>query len=499
MSNDVVLEVKGVSKSFPGVKALTDISLDIRKGEVHAVVGENGAGKSTLMKILTGVYSKDEGEYFIEGQPVELKSVQHSIGLGISCIYQELTIVPLLDVAQNIFLGHTPLKKGKIIDRNRMYREAKEILNKLEMDISVKTLAKDLSIAQQQMLEIGRAISTDSKVIIMDEPSSSLTQKETDILFKVIRTLTIQGIAIIYISHKLEEVMEISDRATVFRDGQKIITMKKDETNKEIIVKHMIGRTIENYFNKVKAEIGDTVLEVKGLTRKDVFNDISFVARKGEVLGFFGLVGAGRSEIMRAIFGIDKYESGEIKIDNHKVKIKDSIQAIKAGLGLVPEDRKLEGLVLKMDVQNNSTLVKMNEINKYGVIIKEKDIEFANKYVDYLNIKTPSIKKLTGELSGGNQQKVVISKWLMINPKVLILDEPTRGIDVAAKAEIYRLISELAGKGVAIIVVSSELPEILGICDRIITVYDGRITGEMNAEDINSNKVMQAALGGIDR
>ncbi len=494
---DVILEVKGINKTFPGVKALQDVDLEVIKGEVHAIVGENGAGKSTLMKILTGANTKDSGSYIIEGEEIHLKSVQHSMELGISCIYQELTIVPLLDVAKNIFLGNMPMKNATVIDYDVLYSKAQEILDKLELNVSPKTLAQDVSVAQQQMIEIGRAISRNAKIIIMDEPTSSLTEKETKVLFKVIKSLSAQGISILYISHKLEEVMEIADRVTVMRDGQKIITMQKDETTQDQIVEYMIGRTIDNYFNKVEAKKGQTLLEVKGLTSEGLFEDISFHVKSGEILGFFGLVGAGRSEIMRAIFGIDKYDAGEIYIEGEKVKIKDSMQAIKRGIGLVPEDRKQEGLVLMMDVLNNSTLVKINDINKFGVIDRKDELQYANEFVESLQIKTPTLKKITNELSGGNQQKVVIAKWLMMNPRILIMDEPTRGIDVSTKSEIYKLMSDLAGKGVAIIVVSSELPEILGVCDRVITVANGKITGDVMTEETNSANVMKAALGGV--
>jgi rhamnose transport system ATP-binding protein len=493
---EVVLEAKRISKAFPGVQALRDVDFDVRAGEVHAIVGENGAGKSTLMKVLVGVHHRDSGEYQLGGTTVDFRSVHQSIAAGLSCIFQELTIVPLLDVAKNIHLGHTPLLPGGRLDKKRLYAGAEEILARLDLHVPARTLARDLSVAQQQMLEIGRAISRKARVIIMDEPTSSLTEKETKILFKVIRSLVEQGIAVVYISHKLEEVMEISDRVTVFRDGQKVATLEREEFSRDLIVHHMIGRVIENYFHKVKADIGGTVLEVRGLTRSGVFTDVSFSVRRGEVVGFFGLVGAGRSEIMRAIFGVDPLEKGAVTIDGMPVTIRNTMQAVAAGLCLVPEDRKLEGLVLKLDVQTNCTLVKMNEISRLGVVDRRKEQEWARQFAEELQIRTNSLQKMTAELSGGNQQKVVISKWLMMNPKVLILDEPTRGIDVATKSEIYRLISGLAGRGVGIIVISSELPEILGICDRVITVYGGRITGDMDASVADSSTVMKAALGG---
>lgn len=497
MDNAVVLEVKGVSKFFPGVQALKDVDLDIRKGEVHAIIGENGAGKSTLMKVLTGVYQRDAGEYWFEGQKVDFSNVQQSIAMGISCIYQELTIVPLIDVARNLFLGNLPMAKGRINYR-KLYEDAQEVLNILELDISPKTLAKDLSIAQHQMIEIGRAITRKSKVIIMDEPTSSLTAKETEVLFRVIRSLKEKGVAIFYISHKLEEITEISDRISVFRDGAHISTFDNDENaTQDKIVSQMIGREISNYFNKQPAVLGDVVLEAKGLTRNGYFEDISFSVRQGEVLGFFGLVGAGRSEVMKALFGADRLHAGEIYINGEKAVIRSPSAAIRKGIGLVPEDRKAEGLVLRLSIKVNELMVKMKEINRCGFIQARAAQSLAEDYQKRLNIKTPTLSKIVGELSGGNQQKVVIAKWLMVNPCLLILDEPTRGVDVGAKSEIYRLISELARQKVAVIVISSELNEILGVSDRIITMHEGKKTGELITANTDSHEVMQYALGGM--
>lgn len=497
MENTVVLEVKGVSKFFPGVQALKEVDLDIRKGEVHAIIGENGAGKSTLMKVLTGVYQKDAGEYYFEGEKVTFTNVQQSIEKGISCIYQELTIVPLIDVARNLYLGNLPMKKGRI-DYRKLYADAQDVLQTLGMDISPKTLAKDLSIAQHQMIEIGRAITRKSKVIIMDEPTSSLTSKETDVLFRVIRSLKKKGVSVFYISHKLEEILEISDRISVFRDGAHITTFENNaEVTQEKIVAHMIGREISNYFNKQPADIGDVVLEAKGLTRNGYFEDVSFSVRKGEVLGFFGLVGAGRSELMKAIFGADKLHAGQIFMNGTKTTIKSPSDAIRKGIGFVPEDRKAEGLVLRLSVKVNELMVKMKDLNRFGFIQAGAAHALADEYKQRLAIKTPTLSKMVGELSGGNQQKVAIAKWLMVNPCLLILDEPTRGVDVGAKSEIYRLISELAQQGVAIIVISSELPEILGVSDRIITMHEGKKTGELITAMTNSHEVMEYALGGV--
>ncbi len=497
MKETPVLEVKGISKYFPGVQALGGVDLDIYPGEVHAVVGENGAGKSTLMKVLTGAYQRDEGEYFFEGESVSFTSIHQSIQKGISCIYQELTIVPLIDVAKNLYLGNLPMRSRFQIDYKKLYKDAKQVLEMLELDVPVKTLAKELSVAQHQMLEIGRAVSRNAKIIIMDEPTSSLTEKETQVLFNVIRRLKEKGIGIFYISHKLEEIKEIADRISVFRDGQKITTFPNtQDISADTIIGHMIGRKIENYFNKKTCPIGEVVLEARGLCREGVFKDISFSVRKGEVLGFFGLVGSGRSEVMTALFGIDRLDAGKIFVDGQQRALRDSIEAISAGIGLVPEDRRQQGLFMKLDILFNEMIIKMKEINRLGVIDVKAEHKFATQYKEYLNVKTPTLSKTVGELSGGNQQKVVIAKWLMMSPKVLILDEPTRGIDVGAKSEIYRLINELASQGVAVIVISSELIEILGISDRIITMHEGRLTGELVATETNSQEVMIAALGG---
>ena len=497
MDQNVILEVKGISKYFPGVQALGGVDLDIKKGEVHSIVGENGAGKSTLMKVLTGVYKRDEGEYYFEGKPAVFQNIHQSIELGISCIYQELTIVPMLDVAKNLFLGNLPVNRYGVVDYKRLYEEAEEVLKLLGMDLSPRTLAKDLSVAQHQMIEIGRAVSRKAKVIIMDEPTSSLTDNETAVLFRVIRSLKEKGIGIFYISHKLEEIIKISDRISVFRDGKKIITFPNDSTvSQDMIIGHMIGRKIENYYNKQVVEKGETALEVRGLTRKGVFEDVSFQVRKGEVLGFFGLVGAGRSEVMTALVGIDKADAGEIFIDGKPRRIHSPAAAISAGIGFVPEDRRQQGLILRLSVKFNSLIIKMNQIARFGVTNDREETRIANEYKEYLDIKTPNLGKSVGELSGGNQQKVVIAKWLMMNPKILILDEPTRGIDVGAKTEIYRLINELSAKGVAVIVISSELPEALGLSDRIITMAEGRITGDLEIGKCSSQIVMEAALGG---
>lgn len=489
------IELKGIMKIFPGVKALDGVSFDIREGEVHSLCGENGAGKSTLIKVLTGAHARDGGQYLLDGEEVHFRSTQEGIAAGVSCVYQELSIAPQLDVAKNLFIGNLP-RKGGLIDHKTLYREAAKILEELDLRVSPKTLAGELSVGQQQMIEIGRALTRNARLIIMDEPTSSLSEADTETLFQLIKKLVAKNIAIVYISHKLDEVMYLSDRITVIRDGQNIITKNKDEFTQEELVTNMIGRELKNLYRKEPAEITDPVLEVNGLTRKGVFQDISFRVRKGEVVGFFGLVGAGRSEIMRAVFGVDKYDSGEVLLNGEKLKGFDPAAAIDAGIGFCTEDRKHEGLALRLPILLNMTLVKLPFLSRLGVIDRAKQRAAAEEYMESISVKAPSITQLVGNLSGGNQQKVVIAKWLMMNPKVLIVDEPTRGIDVGSKSEIYGLLSNLAKQGMAIIVVSSEIEEIMGVCDSVITVYEGKKTAQMEiTPELTREQVLAAALG----
>ncbi len=492
-----IARLDGIVKVFPGVRALDGVSFDVKEGEVHSLCGENGAGKSTLIKVMTGAHMADGGNYYIDDAKVSFKSTQEGIAAGVSCVYQELSIAPQLDVAQNLFIGNLPMKNG-LIDHKTLYAESQKILGQLGMTVSPKTLAGELSVGQQQMIEIGRALTRNARIIIMDEPTSSLSEAETETLFEIIRYLTSQNIAIVYISHKLDEVMLLSDRITVIRDGQNIITMDKDATTQDELISHMIGRSLETMYNKQKVEIGQKVLEVSGLTREGVFEDISFDVRAGEIVGFFGLVGAGRSEIMRAVFGVDKYNAGGVTVLGKPIKGGDPAKAIRSGIGFATEDRKQEGLMLRLSILLNMTLVKLPELAKRGVIDRKKQKELADGYVDSISIKTPSLQQLAGNLSGGNQQKVVIAKWLMMDPKVLIVDEPTRGIDVGSKAEIYGLLVELAKRGVAIIVVSSEIEEIMGICDRVITICEGKKTADLPVEGTANDVVLAAALGKTD-
>lgn len=492
-----IIQCEGITKYFPGVKALDGVSFDIREGEVHSLCGENGAGKSTLIKVLTGVHARDGGRYLIDGQEVFFKSTEEGIAKGVSCVYQELSIAPQLDIAKNLFIGNLPIKGG-IVDHRTLYRRAKEILSELDMNISPKTIAGDLSVGQQQMIEIGRALTRNARVIIMDEPTSSLSEAETETLFQVIRKLTAKNIAVVYISHKLDEVMELSDRITVIRDGKNIVSKNRKQFTQEELIANMIGRPLQNLYLKEPAQITDTMLEVKNLTRKGVFEDISFSVRKGEVVGFFGLVGAGRSEIMRAIFGVDKYNAGEVYLDGKKLRGGDPAAAIHAGMGFCTEDRKKEGLALKLQILLNMTLVRLPYLSRLGVIQRAKQKAAAEKYMDSISIKAPSVFQTVGNLSGGNQQKVVVAKWLMMDPKVLIVDEPTRGIDVGSKSEIYGLLSDLAKQGMAIIVVSSEIEEIMGVCDSVVTVFEGKKTAQLDiTPELTRERVLACALGTV--
>jgi ribose transport system ATP-binding protein len=492
-----ILKMDNICKIFPGVNALKNVSIDTIRGEVHAICGENGAGKSTLIKVLTGVHQKDSGQCFIGGKEVYINTPQEAIDLGVACIYQEMSIVPQLDVAKNIYLGNLPQKHG-FINFKKLYSDTQEILDRLGISVSPKAIAGELSVGQQQMVEIGRALTRNARIIIMDEPTSSLSNKETEILLNLIKTLSKNGVTIIYISHRLDEVMRISNRITVLRDGEKIITLNTADIKKEDLIHHMLGRTLDNMYNKQKTDHGKVVLEAKDLSRNKVFENISFKVKRGEVLGFFGLVGSGRTEIMRTIFGADKYDKGEILIDGVRLKSNSPVDAIKGGIGFATEDRKDEGLMLRLSILLNMTLVKLFDLSKLGVIDKKKQTATANEYVKNISIKTPSLNQLAGNLSGGNQQKVVVAKWLMMNPKVLILDEPTRGIDVGSKAEIYGLINNLARQGVAIIIVSSELEEIMGICDSVVVIHEGRQTAYINMEGLTREKILSAAFGGVN-
>ena len=497
MSNSRVpiLEMKGITKRFPGVLALDHVDLTVYPGQVLALVGENGAGKSTLMKVLSGVHQMDEGEILMEGKSVKIENPLASQLMGISIIYQELSVLDNMNIAENIFLGREKRSGRVFVDKKAMHAEARRLLDEVGLDVDTHTMAGELSTAQKQMIEVAKALSFNSKIIIMDEPTSSLTETETDILFGIIRKLREKGVAIVFISHKLAEIFAITDEVAILRDGVSAGRMVTAGCTENDIIKAMVGRDVDDLYPKQDAAIGDVILEVKGLSTKGFLKDINFKLRTGEILGFAGLVGAGRSEVMRAVFGIDPKETGEIYIKGNKVDIKTPKDALQHGMGFVPEDRKLQGLVLGMSVGKNTTLAALKAVaNKAGFINHKQEKDMADKFVKALEVKTPSNDQLVKNLSGGNQQKVVIAKWLANNPDILILDEPTRGIDVGAKKEIHQLMSDLANQGVAIIMISSELPEVLGMSDRVVVMHEGRIKGELDRAEADQVSIMKMAV-----
>jgi len=498
MSNGPLLEMKQICKRFPGVQALRNVSITVCGGEIHALVGENGAGKSTLMKVLSGVYPPDSGEIYLNNQRVNISNLQEAQKLGISIIFQEFNLIPHLSVGENVFFGRFPQGFCGKVNWNRLFSEAEQILASLGISLDPHSLVKNLSVADQQMVEIAKALSLKSQVLIMDEPTSALTQKEIDILFALMKKLKSQGVAIIFISHRLEEVKEIADRITVLRDGEKISTAEAKDLTREEIANLMVGREMKTMFPKQEAKIGRIILEVKNLFRNGKLDNVSFYLRKGEILGIYGLVGAGRTELARAIFGEDPIDKGDILIEERPITFYSPYDAVHAGIGMVPEDRSQQGLLLTQSVEFNISLPSLMNYANFGKINKKLASEEALKQVKALNIKTPSLNQKVMYLSGGNQQKVVLAKWLELEPRILILDEPTRGIDVGAKAEIYSLISNLAQKGFGVIMISSELPEILGMSDRILVMNKGQITAQFNREEAEPQKIIMAAAGRIN-
>lgn len=490
------IEMRGIDKLFGSNQVLKQAGFTLESGEVHALMGENGAGKSTLMKILTGVYTKDAGTVLVDGKEVNYKNPQEAEKAGIVFIYQELNVMFDLTVEENLFMGKEIHGKFGICDKKAMQKKAQEALNILGVNISPKTVMAELSVGQQQMVEICKALMADAKVIIMDEPTAALTQSETVALFKVIESLRKKGVSMVYISHRMEEIFELCDRITVLRDGSYIGVKNIPETNMNEIVKMMIGREIGERYPSRNVKIGKEVLKVKELTRKGTFHDVNFPVRAGEVLGVSGLMGAGRTEIMQAIFGNLSYESGTIEIDGKEVKISNPRQAMEHGIGFITEDRKTEGLMLDKSIRENISLCNLRRISKSSVISREAEKNMVAEAIKDLHIKCFGSYHECNNLSGGNQQKVVLAKWILTNPKILILDEPTRGVDIGAKKEIYSIINKLAAQGVAIIMVSSELPEVLGMSDNIMVVREGEVRGIISYEEANQERVMTLATGG---
>lgn len=489
-----ILELRHISKRFDMTQALDDVSLAIYPGEIHALVGENGAGKSTLIKIATGVHQPDTGEILVQGRPVVIHNSQEAQALGIAAIYQEPMIFPDLNVAENIFISHR--SRGPFVRWGKMYQDAEEILAKLGVVMDVRQSAQGLTVAQQQTVEIARAISLDVRVLIMDEPTSALSLHEVQQLFKLVRSLRDRGIAVLFIGHRLEEVFDIADRITVLRDGKLISSRLRSEVTVDQVIRDMVGREVEEFFAKSSVQHGEVVMSVRGLTKQDVFYDINFDLHRGEVLGFAGLVGSHRTDVALALFGIEPADAGEITIDGKSVRIRSPQQAMELGIAYVTEDRRKFGLVMPMPICANITLPTLtNYVNGLGLIQRQKELAVAEEFRRRLNIMTPSVLNTVERLSGGNQQKVLLCKWLNVQPKVLILDEPTRGIDVGAKVEVHHMINDLAAQGIGIILISSDLPEVLAMSDRILVMHEGRQMGIYTREEATQEKIMAAAMG----
>lgn len=494
MEKTPIIEMKHISKRFDATQALDDVSFTLYPGEVHALIGENGAGKSTLIKILTGIYQPDQGEVLLEGRPIRVGNSQDAQGYGIAAIYQEPMVFPDLNVAENIFISHRDF--GPIVRWKQMYVEAEAILEKLDIRLDVRQPARGLTLAAQQAVEIAKAISLDARVLIMDEPTASLSAHEVQQLFKLVDTLRDQGVAILFIGHRLEEVFRIADRITVLRDGKWISTRPRAEVTTDEVIREMVGREIEDFFVKTTAEQGDVVVSVRGLGRQGVFSGISFDIHRGEVLGFAGLVGSRRTDVGLALFGIEPADSGQIFLEDQELKINSPEDALQRGIAYMSEDRRQLGLVMPMSIATNISLPTLHRyLNSLGLVKRREENLTAEKFREQLSIRTPSVEWPVEKLSGGNQQKVMLSKWLNAHPKLLILDEPTRGIDVGAKADVHRLVDDLADQGLAIIVISSDLPEVLAMSDRILVMREGRQMGIYSREEATQEVIMIAAMG----
>lgn len=496
--HEYLLELEDISKHYPGVKALQNVNFKLKKGSVHALMGENGAGKSTLMKTIAGIVKPNEGIIKVEGENVEFSSPKASIDNGIAMIHQELSPVLDMTIAENIFLGREHNTKLGTIDYNAMNRESKQILDSLGINLSPKKLMSKLTVAQIQMVEIAKAISFNSQIIIMDEPTSAIANEEVEMLFSLINRFKEQGKGIIYTSHKMDEIYEIADEITVLRDGVYIGTEQTNRLPYDELIKMMVNRELKDIYPERNSNIGKTVLKVSDLSDGVNFEDVSFELKKGEILGVSGLLGAGRSEVMETVFGLRKKQSGTVFLNGEKVNFKNFKQAINAKIGFIPEDRKQQGLILERSVKENISLATLKSILKYNVFIDAaKEESLAKEYIKSLNVKTPKAEQQVGLLSGGNQQKVVLAKWLLISPQILIFDEPTKGVDIGAKTEIYKLINDLASSGVSIILISSELPEILGLSNRVIVLNQGKVAGEVSGDEITSEQIMTLATGSI--
>lgn len=495
MGDTPILHFEGLTKRFPGVLALDNVTFSIRKGEVHALVGENGAGKSTLIKIVTGVYQKTAGEVFLEGKPISFSNPHEALRNGIAAIYQEFNLIPALTVAENIFVGHHFVRRKFFVDWNRMRKEAQELMRFLDVDIDVDQKVVDLGVAKKQVVEIAKALSHKAKVLIMDEPTATLAQREIEGLFRIIKFLKSEGVTIIYISHRLEEIYEVCDRVTVLRDGRHVATQNVEDVTMEDLIRMMVGREVVEKFPRVVHTAGEEVLRVEGLTRRGTLENISFSLRKGEILGIAGMVGSGRTELLRAIYGVDPVDEGKIYVRGKEAHIRSPLDAINHGIALLPEERKAHGLVLLLSVLDNLGLPILRSVSVRGFVHDERLKTIAQDMVHHMSIRTPSLYQRVMYLSGGNQQKVVLGKWFARRCDIYLFDEPTRGIDVGAKVEIYHLMNRLLERGSSIIMVSSELPEILAMSDRILVMREGRMVGELSREEATKEAILRLALG----
>lgn len=494
MNTDYLLEAVGVTKVFPGTVALNKVNLKVKRGEIHALCGENGAGKSTLMNIIGGLIPPTEGKIIFEGKEVTLNNPREAQEIGIGFVHQELSLCEHLTVAENIFIGRLP-RKGDVIDFHKLYEDADAILAKFGAGFSSRTIVSNLNVSEKQIIEISKAVSLNCKFLILDEPTSSLTDRETEKLFSITRDLKARGIGILYISHRMPEIFALCDRVTIFRDGNYITEFDIKDIIVDDIINAMVGRKIETMYPPKTTFIGEEILKAEHLTRKGVFNDISFTLRKGEILGFAGLVGAGRSEVMRSMCGIDPLTSGDIFINGKKMNFKCYKDSINAGMSYITEDRKLQGLFLEMSIKNNISSANLQGISKGIFVDEKKESSLAMEYVNKLSIKISSVDSPINSLSGGNQQKVMLGKWLSIKPKIIIMDEPTRGIDVGAKAEIHKFLRQLSNEGVGVIIVSSELPEVMGVCDKIVVLHEGQMRGCLSSDEFSEELIMKYASG----
>lgn len=495
MNGKTVISAKGISKNFGATQALNNVHIELQGGEVHGIVGENGAGKSTLINVMSGVHQPDRGQIILNGRPVSFRNPRDAQFAGIGVVHQELALCLDLSVAENIFMGQNKVDMFGLFHFGDLKKQAAKILEPFDADIDPAQKADWLTVAQQQVVEIAKALSLNCKILILDEPTSALTESEAEALFKIINDLRSRGISILYISHRMAEIFDLCDRVTILRDGQYIDTLTVADVEPQTVITKMVGRTISNYYPKKREEFGEVILEVKNFTRKGIFENISFNLRQGEILGFSGLVGAGRTELARSVCKIDEAEKGEVYLYGKKLELKSYQDAIEEGLVYLPEDRKLLGLFLKMSIQANTSAAALKSLTRYVLIDKKAEYETARLFIEKLNIKLRSLTQAVNELSGGNQQKAMVAKWLATTPRVIFLDEPTRGIDIGAKAEIYTLLNTLVNEGVGIVVISSELLEIIGLCDRVVVMYEGQYQGMVSDEDINEERIMTLASG----